>query len=205
MRAARSRLQATLGSSVLLKWSRWGWKRETTAHGGPGTRGSLGLRPALRLHPEPVAGPPRYLPKASSCSPRPAPQPPRDGEDVWAVRGPGRPPPIFTRKFGLRRDPVPHLTSSERSVLWVRVPTWPRPPLGSHHAAHAAAPATRPAQEGRPEAALPAATAARIPAAGSLLDSDPGRRRCRGGRPSGLDGRQDCVTGDICLSSPRSR
>lgn len=168
---------------------------EQTAGQKSGSR-SASFLPCTR-HAEPVASPPRHLPKASSpvhrwpvldasqeCSPHPAPQPPpRRVERVWLFRGLDVHPQFYVqlpRKFGLRQDLVPHLTSpkprtqlSEASSQSAFRRGIGHPSAGTTLSTHRLLP-PGPAQECSPEAALPASTSARIPTAGSLLDSDPG-------------------------------
>lgn len=177
--------------------------------GSPGR--SPGRSPALRN----ASRGPRLLPTASRAAAHP-----RRGECVWLVEGPDVHPTFHVqlpRKFGSRRDLVPHPMSSKPRTQFSEASGQSVFRRGIDHPPPAATtPATRrlrppgPAQECRPGAALPASTPARVPAAGSPRDSDPGVPRKEqvsrwGVCPSGLGDRQDRVTGGIRLSSHRNR
>lgn len=152
----------------------------------PGIWEPFGLRLPCAGHAESAASPPRRLPKAASPAHSWPVLPgaltasrtsahPRRVECAWLCEGLDIHPKFYVqlpRKSGLRRDLVPLLMSSTPRTQLSEASCQP-PSAATTLCTHPLRP-PGPAQECRPGAALPASTPARIPAAGSLLDSDPG-------------------------------
>lgn len=176
--AASSLQKATRGSFVLSEQGQRGWKSETSKQQA-GNLGAIRPPPAVRgprrvsRQPSPTPPEGRFSCSQPACASRgahrvPHLSPPETGRMCLALRGPGRPPQI------LRAAP---------QEVWLLMSSTPRTQLSEASGQPPSAATTLcthplrppgPAQECRPGAALPASTPARIPAAGSLLDSDPG-------------------------------